>query len=168
MPAGRRTRARVAAWRLLFILAGVALVAVGCGRAPASTAAPATETPRAVSLATPSPASTPRTDPSARPTSTPPLGPTTKPLSESSDPDLIKIDWGQEITPDEIIAMGTSGKLAVFEWHIMPNIVRVTTTDDKIFHMRNERYGKDMIKSLQAAGVKMGKDGIPIEFSFCN
>ncbi len=168
-----------AAGLALVLVAVAVLVLAGCSPAslpPPSSRAPIpsgtpTLLPPLGPVATPSPdprAQSPSQEPTARPSSTPPPGPTTRPLSESSDPDLVKINWGKEVTPDQIIEMGKAGQIAGFQWHIMPNIVRITTTDNQIFHMRNERYGIDMIKALEKAGVKMGKDGIPIDFSFCN
>jgi hypothetical protein len=70
------------------------------------------------------------------------------------------IDWGAEITLDEMIAMAKSGKIREIQWHVMPNILRAETTDHRIFHLRNENKSVDLRNTLISAGIRVGKGGI--------
>ena len=77
-----------------------------------------------------------------------------------------KVDWGQEVTLDEIIAMAKNGRIQVIEWHVMPNIIRVLALDGRIFHLRNENKGVDMRNTLINAGIRIGKGGIDFRHVF--
>jgi hypothetical protein len=79
---------------------------------------------------------------------------------EDKDPATEKVDWGREITLNEIITMAKSGHIREIEWHVMPNVIRVFASDGRIFHLKNENKGVDMRNTLIGAGVKIGKEGI--------
>ncbi len=82
------------------------------------------------------------------------------------DPDIGKIDWGQEIPLDEILAMAKSGRVQEIEWYVMPNTIRILDLDGKLFHLRNERKSVDMRNKLINEGVKIGKGGISFRHVF--
>ncbi len=77
-----------------------------------------------------------------------------------------EIDWGKEITLDEIIAMAKSGQIQEIEWHVMPNIIRAQASDGRIFHIRNENKGVDLRNKLINAGVRIGEGGISFRHVF--
>lgn len=85
-----------------------------------------------------------------------------------SEEEELEIEWGEEITLDELIEMGQNDQISSLEWHIMPNRVRIITTSGQIFNLRNEHYRVDVVKVLEDAGVKVGKGGIPFKFLCCN
>lgn len=77
-----------------------------------------------------------------------------------------KVDWGREVTLDEIIAMAKSGQIQEIEWHVMPNIIRAQASDGRIFHLRNENKGIDIRNTLINAGIHIGKGGISFRYVF--
>ena len=77
--------------------------------------------------------------------------------SENSEPE---IDWGREVSLDEMVAMAREGRIQEIQWHVMPNILRAKTSDDEIYHLRNENKGVDLRNTLIEAGVPVGKGGI--------
>jgi hypothetical protein len=106
---------------------------------------------------------------------TAPISPTVLPtqaVGDEADP-LIEgetevIDWGEEIGIEKVIELAKSGGVFEIQWHVMPNVIRVLMNDGGIFHYKNESTGVDIIKTLEDAGVKTGKEGVAIRFSFCN
>jgi hypothetical protein len=77
-----------------------------------------------------------------------------------------KIDWGREAELDEIIGMAKRGEIQQLEWHVMPNVIRAQARDNRIFHIRNENKGVDIRNALMDAGIRIGKDGIPLRYVF--
>ena len=153
--------------KLVFGMLILALCALsGCGEPPADTAETAKpdvlpEIPKAEEAL-------PSNPPSIEPEETikpepalPEAVPKDPPEEESpqqESPD--DIEWGREISLDEMIAMAKSGSIREIQWHILPNILRADTVDGRIFHLRNENKGVDLRNTLIDAGVRIGKDGI--------
>ncbi len=77
-----------------------------------------------------------------------------------------KVNWGREITLDEIIAMAKDGQIQEIEWHVMPNILRAQASGGRIFHLRNENKGVDLRNKLINAGVRIGNGGITFRHVF--
>ncbi len=77
-----------------------------------------------------------------------------------------EIDWGREISLDELIAMTREGRIQEIQWHVMPNILRAVASDGSIFHFRNENKGADLRNTLIEAGVKIGKGGVSFRHFF--
>jgi hypothetical protein len=71
-----------------------------------------------------------------------------------------KMDWGPEISLDEIVTMAQSGRIREIQWHVMPNILRIETPDGRVFHLRNENRGVDLRNTLIESGVQVGKGGV--------
>jgi hypothetical protein len=84
----------------------------------------------------------------------------------SEDSDLVKVEWGREVTFDEIMEMAQNGRIREIEWHVMPNIIRVLAVDGRIFHLRNENKGIDIRSEMINAGIKIGKGGIDFRHVF--
>ena len=84
----------------------------------------------------------------------------------TQDNGFVVVDWGREISLDEIMTMAKSGRIRKIEWHVMPNIIRFLTVDDKIFHLRNENKGIDIRSKMTDAGLKVGKGGIDLQHVF--
>ena len=82
------------------------------------------------------------------------------------DPANNKIDWGREVTLDEILAMAKSGAIQQIEWYVMPNIIRSQTIDGRIFHIKNENKGIDIRNTLIKAGIQVGNGGISFRHLF--
>jgi hypothetical protein len=82
------------------------------------------------------------------------------------DPANNKIDWGCEVTLDEILAMAKSGAIQQIEWYVMPNIIRAQTIDGRIFHIKNENKGIDIRNTLIKAGIQVGNGGISFRHLF--
>ena len=82
------------------------------------------------------------------------------------DPANNKIDWGREVTLDEILAMAKSGAIQQIEWYVMPNIIRAQTIDGRIFHIKNENKGIDIRNTLIKAGIQVGNGGISFRHLF--
>ncbi len=78
------------------------------------------------------------------------------------------IDWGQEVGQQEMLELAHSGNVLEIQWHVMPNVVRILMKDGKIYHFMNDRVSIDIAKFLEKQGVKTGKGGIPLRYSFCN
>ena len=90
-----------------------------------------------------------------------------RPIEEApKDRDLAKVDWGREITLEEIISMAKSGRIREIEWHVMPNVIRVVAPDGEIFHLKNENKGVDIRNTLINAGVKIGNGGVDFRHVF--
>ena len=70
------------------------------------------------------------------------------------------IEWGQEIDLAEMIAKARSGEIQEIQWHVMPNVLRAQTLDDRIFHLKNENKGVDLRNALIDAGVQIGSGGV--------
>jgi hypothetical protein len=70
------------------------------------------------------------------------------------------IDWGSEVDLDEMIAMAQRGYIREIQWHVMPNILRAETQDNRIYHLRNENKSVDLRNTLIKAGVRIGKGGV--------
>jgi thiamine biosynthesis protein ThiC len=79
-----------------------------------------------------------------------------------------EIDWGEEIGLDTVIELAKRDDLVEIQWHVMPNIIRVLIADGSIYHFRNENSGIDIIRTLENAGITVGKGGVTVRFSFCN
>lgn len=96
--------------------------------------------------------------------------PTTDPDSRAADEhgDYVEVAWGAEVTFDEMIEMAKRGEIVVIEWYAMPNAIRLVTHDRHYYHVKNEKYGRSARKELVAAGVKVDKGGIPLNYYFCN
>lgn len=71
-----------------------------------------------------------------------------------------EIEWGQEIDLAEMVAKAKSGEIQEIEWHVMPNVLRAQTSDDRIFHLKNENKGVDLRNTLIDAGVQIGSGGV--------
>ena len=71
-----------------------------------------------------------------------------------------EIEWGQEINLAEMIAKAKSGEIQEIQWHVMPNVLRAQTLDDRIFHLKNENKGVDLRNTLINAGVQIGRGGV--------
>lgn len=100
----------------------------------------------------------------AKPATIPPPDPL--PDEAPSNDAVRKIDWGREATLEEIIAMAKSDQIQQIEWHVMPNIVRAQTRDNRIFHIRNENKGIDARKALIDAGIRIGSGGVAFRHVF--
>lgn len=98
------------------------------------------------------------------------VAPSPDPDSRAADEhgDYIEVEWGPEITFDEMIAIAQRGELTTIEWYALPNAIRVITTDRQYYHVKNEKYGRSARKELVAAGVKLDRGGIPLNYYFCN
>ena len=59
-----------------------------------------------------------------------------------------------------MIAKAKSGEIREIEWHVMPNVLRAQTADNRIFHLKNENKGVDLRKKLMDAGVQVGDGGV--------
>ena len=70
------------------------------------------------------------------------------------------VDWGHEVSLDEMIAMAKAGRIVEIQWHVMPNILRARAADGRIFYLKNEDKGVDLRNTLIKAGVKVGEGGI--------
>lgn len=79
---------------------------------------------------------------------------------------LEKIDWGPEISLAEMMAKAKSGEIREIEWHVMPNVLRAQTCNNRIFHLKNENKGVDLRNKLINAGVKIGKGGVVFRHVF--
>ncbi|MBN2320062.1 MAG: hypothetical protein JXR49_13330, partial [Acidobacteria bacterium] len=88
------------------------------------------------------------------------------PSADTVRSDEVEIDWGREVSLDEMIAMAQGGRIQEIQWHVMPNILRASASDGSVFHLRNENKGVDLRKTLIEAGVKIGKGGIPFRHHF--
>jgi len=82
------------------------------------------------------------------------------------DQTLEKVDWGREITLNEIIAMAHNGQIREIEWHVMPNIIRILASDGSLFHFRNENKGVDLRNTLINAGIRIGRGGVVFRHVF--
>ena len=71
-----------------------------------------------------------------------------------------EIDWGREVSLDEMISIAQNGRIQEIQWHMMPNILRAQASDGGIYHLRNENKGVDLRNTLTEAGVRLGKDGV--------
>jgi hypothetical protein len=71
-----------------------------------------------------------------------------------------EVEWGEKISLDEMIAKAKSGEIREIQWHVMPNILRAQTVDNRIFHLKNENKGVDLRNALINAGVKVGEGGV--------
>jgi hypothetical protein len=76
------------------------------------------------------------------------------------------IDWGREVSLDEMIAMAKEGRLVEIQWHVMPNILRARASDGTIYHFRNENKGVDLKNRLIEEGVPIGKEGLQFRHFF--
>ena len=86
--------------------------------------------------------------------------------ADTSDAGEPGIDWGQEVSLDEMIAMAKEGQLLEIQWHIMPNILRARASDGSIYHFRNENKGVDLKNRLIEEGVPIGKEGLQFRHFF--
>ncbi len=125
--------------------------------------------------ASPSPIIPTRAGTPARETTASPA-PTPVPLAQmaadedepGSEEGAEEIDWGEEIGLDTVIELAKRDDLVEIQWHVMPNIIRVLIADGSIYHFRNENSGIDIIRTLENAGITVGKGGVTVRFSFCN
>jgi hypothetical protein len=85
---------------------------------------------------------------------------------DGSDSGEMEIDWGAEVTLDEMISMAKDGRVVEIQWHVMPNILRATTADGAIYHLRNENKGVDLRSRLIDEGVKIGEGGVQFHHFF--
>jgi hypothetical protein len=76
------------------------------------------------------------------------------------------VDWGSEVSLDEMITMTRNGRIVEIEWHVMPNILRAKTSNGEIFHLKNENKGVDLRATLINAGVKIGEGGVLFKHVF--
>jgi hypothetical protein len=84
----------------------------------------------------------------------------------STDSGGMQIDWGTEVTLDEMISMAKEGRVVEIQWHVMPNILRATTADGAIYHLRNENKGVDLRSRLIDEGVRIGENGVQFHHFF--
>ena len=80
----------------------------------------------------------------------------TEPVQSAS----VEIDWGLEVSLDEMIAMSRQGRIQEIQWHMLPNVLRAEASDGTIYHLRNENKGVDLRNTLMEAGVRIGKGGV--------
>jgi hypothetical protein len=85
---------------------------------------------------------------------------------DGSDSDEMEIDWGTEVTLDEMISMAKEGRIVEIQWHVMPNILRASTVDGAIYHLRNENKGVDLRSRLIDEGVQVGEGGVQFRHFF--
>ena len=78
----------------------------------------------------------------------------------------MEIDWGREVTLDEMISMAKEGRIVEIQWHVMPNILRARAADGTIYHLRNENKGVDLRSKLIEAGVQVGEGGLQFRHVF--
>ncbi|MEJ2246055.1 MAG: hypothetical protein P8Y80_08290 [Acidobacteriota bacterium] len=86
--------------------------------------------------------------------------------ADVSDSDEMEIDWGAEVTLDEMISMAKDGSIVEIQWQVMPNILRATTADGAVYHLRNENKGVDLRSRLIEAGVQVGEGGVQFRHVF--
>lgn len=84
----------------------------------------------------------------------------------NSDASESGIDWGREVSLDEMIAMAKEGRLLEIQWHVMPNILRARASDGSMYHFRNENKGVDLKNRLIEEGVSIGKEGLQFRHFF--
>jgi hypothetical protein len=84
----------------------------------------------------------------------------------TEDQDFERMDWGQEVSLDEIVFMAKTKRIREIQWHVLPNVLRVLAADGGIFHLKNEYKGVDLRNVLIDAGVKIGPGGIPFRHFF--
>jgi hypothetical protein len=94
--------------------------------------------------------------------------PTTRRAKSEAEKDKApeQIVWGLEISLDKIVAMAKDGRIREIQWHVMPNVLRIETTDGAIFHLKNENKGVDLRNTLIKAGIQIGKGGITFRHVF--
>lgn len=149
----------------------VMFLVTACGDhpAPGPDAAKANAAPQSVQRKVEPPQQSPAAHPkeSVKPKERPPKTPPNGSSIEDTTPDnFVEIDWGREVSLDEIMGMAKSGRIQEIEWHVMPNIIRILTVDGKVFHLRNEDKGIDIRNTLINAGIRIGKDGINLRHVF--
>ena len=79
-----------------------------------------------------------------------------------------QIEWGQQVDPEKLLELARSGDVFEIQWHVMPNVIRFMMNDGKIYHLKNAEVSIDILKFLENAGIKVGKEGITFRYSFCN
>jgi hypothetical protein len=77
-----------------------------------------------------------------------------------------EIEWGREITLDEMMAMANKNQIEEIQWHVLPNILRARCVDGSTYHLRNENKGVDLRSRLIEAGVRIGTDGLQFRHVF--
>jgi hypothetical protein len=87
------------------------------------------------------------------------------PVDHSSDSPG-EIDWGRQVTLDEMMAMCREGKIVEIQWHVMPNILRARAQDGSLYHFPNANKGVDLRSRLIEAGVPIGEGGLQFHHVF--
>lgn len=85
---------------------------------------------------------------------------------DATDSGGMEIDWGREVTLDEMISMAKEGCIVEIQWHVMPNILRARAADGIMYHLRNENKGVDLRSKLIDAGVQVGEGGLQFRHVF--
>ena len=87
--------------------------------------------------------------------------------SSSGAPDgEAEIEWGREITLDEMMSMAQKNQIEEIQWHVLPNILRARSVDGSTYHLRNENKGVDLRSRLIEAGVRIGTGGLQFRHVF--
>ncbi len=95
------------------------------------------------------------------------LPPESAPVDEAREyQSSAKLDWGEEITLDQIVQLARNGQIHEIQWHVMPNIIRAQALDNRIFHLKNENKGVDVRKVLEESGILIGEGGITFRYLF--
>lgn len=92
-----------------------------------------------------------------------------QPADDSSDSPgaaATEIDWGRQVTLDEMMAMCREGKIVEIQWHMMPNILRARAQDGSLYHFSNANKGVDLRSKLIDAGVLIGEGGLQFRHVF--
>lgn len=76
------------------------------------------------------------------------------------------IDWGREVSLDEMVEMAKERRIDEIQWHVLPNILRAKAADGSIYYLRNENKGVDLRNTLLDAGVRIGEGGILFQHVF--
>lgn len=86
--------------------------------------------------------------------------------SSSAPASASEIEWGREITFDEMMAMAQKSQIEEIQWHVLPNILRARCVDGSTYHFRNENKGVDLRSRLIEAGVRVGNGGLQFRHVF--
>ena len=79
---------------------------------------------------------------------------------QEKDLDLMDVNWGREISLNDMIVMAREGRIKEIQWHMLPNILRARAYDGEVFHIRNDDKSVDLRNTLVKAGVEVGEGGL--------
>ena len=132
-------------------------------------AAPPPEIATAMAAATGTPESvpTPTTTPEPVPLSTVAEAGEAEPDGDSEH-GAYHVEWGGEVSFDEMLELGKQGSLTRIEWYALPNAARLILADGSFVHVKNEKWGRSVKKELDAVGVDTSRRGVPIYYYFCD